>query len=134
MYPPGNKGKPSVRPPVREVRRTRSRGIGSVDDGRSQYRDAQNSDARRPNLWSWHLWLCAIGFVLYKKAFWLSGILQGLMWRAYDGGFLNYSFAEDAENMHPWNIIRTAGLSLAVVGIVLWANRLRLRILYRERG
>ena len=41
---------------------------------------------------------------------WVSGILQGLMWRAYTPlGFLEYSFIETVEAMHPFYIIRALG-------------------------
>ena len=37
----------------------------------------------------------------------LPGILQGLMWRAYTSlGFLEYSFIETVEAMHPFYVIR----------------------------
>src|SRR5512139_1786824 len=32
----------------------------------------------------WHFWLATIGIVLYIVAMWISGITQGLMWRAFD--------------------------------------------------
>ena len=38
---------------------------------------------------NWHFWISTIGIVLYITAMWVSGILQGLMWRAYTSlGFL----------------------------------------------
>jgi cytochrome c oxidase cbb3-type subunit 1 len=38
---------------------------------------------------------------------WVSGIMQGLMWREYDEqGFLVYSFAETVAAMHPYYVIR----------------------------
>jgi methylglutaconyl-CoA hydratase len=41
---------------------------------------------------------------------WVSGITQGLMWRAYDSlGFLQYSFAETVDAMHPYYVIRAVG-------------------------
>ena len=41
---------------------------------------------------------------------WVSGILQGLMWRAYTSlGFLEYSFVETVEAMHPFYVIRALG-------------------------
>jgi hypothetical protein len=51
----------------------------------------------------WHFWLATIGIVLYIAAMWVSGIMQGLMWREYDDqGFLvNYSFIETVNAMHP---------------------------------
>ena len=32
---------------------------------------------------NWHFWISTIGIVFYISAMWVSGILQGLMWRAY---------------------------------------------------
>ena len=32
----------------------------------------------------WHFWIATIGIVLYITSMWVSGITQGLMWRAYD--------------------------------------------------
>ena len=48
---------------------------------------------------------------------WISGIMQGLMWRAYDNlGFLQYSFIETVEAMHPYYVIRALGGLLFVLG------------------
>ena len=45
-----------------------------------------------------HFWLATIGVVLYIVAMWISGVMQGLMWRAVnDDGTLTYSFAEAVE-------------------------------------
>ena len=41
---------------------------------------------------------------------WVSGIMQGLMWREYDDqGFLVYSFAETVAAMYPYYVIRMTG-------------------------
>ncbi len=69
-----------------------------------------------------HFWLATLGIVLYAAAMWVSGIMQGLMWRAYDHlGFLEYSFAETVAAMHPFYVIRAFGGGLFVVGSVLMA-------------
>ncbi len=48
--------------------------------------------------------------------------LQGLMWRAYDNlGFLEYSFIETVEAMHPYYIIRAIGGLLFVIGALIMA-------------
>ncbi len=53
---------------------------------------------------------------------WVAGILQGLMWRAYTSlGFLEYSFVETVEAMHPFYMIRALGGSLFVAGALLMA-------------
>ncbi len=71
---------------------------------------------------NWHFWIATIGIVLYITAMWVSGILQGLMWRAYDTlGFLEYSFAETVEAMHPFYVIRALGGALYVWGALIMA-------------
>jgi cytochrome c oxidase cbb3-type subunit 1 len=72
---------------------------------------------------NWHFWISTIGIVLYISAMWVSGILQGLMWRAYTKlGFLEYSFIETVEAMHPFYVIRALGGALFLVGalIMVW--------------
>jgi cytochrome c oxidase cbb3-type subunit 1 len=69
-----------------------------------------------------HFWIATLGIVLYVAAMWVSGILQGLMWRAYDAvGFLEYSFAETVAAMHPFYLIRALGGLLFVLGGLLMA-------------
>jgi len=72
---------------------------------------------------NWHFWISTIGIVLYISAMWVSGILQGLMWRAYTQlGFLEYSFVETVEAMHPFYVIRALGGLLFLVGalVMVW--------------
>ncbi|MDH3580800.1 MAG: cbb3-type cytochrome c oxidase subunit I, partial [Hyphomicrobiales bacterium] len=62
------------------------------------------------------------GILLYITSMWVSGILQGLMWRAYDTlGFLEYSFVETVEAMHPFYVIRALGGLLFVLGALIMA-------------
>jgi cytochrome c oxidase cbb3-type subunit 1 len=69
---------------------------------------------------TWHFWIATIGIVLYITAMWISGIMQGLMWRAYDPlGFLQYSFIETVEAMHPYYVIRAAGGTLFLLGSLI---------------
>ena len=73
----------------------------------------------------WHFWVATLGILLYITAMWVSGIMQGLMWRAYDRlGFLEYSFAETVAAMMPFYWIRALGGLLYVVGAVLMAYNL----------
>jgi cytochrome c oxidase cbb3-type subunit 1 len=72
---------------------------------------------------NWHFWISTIGIVLYITAMWVSGILQGVMWRAYTSlGFLEYSFVETVEAMHPFYVIRALGGLLFLIGalIMVW--------------
>ena len=69
---------------------------------------------------SWHVWLATLGIVIYASAMWVSGIMQGLMWREYDAnGFLAYSFVETVEAMHPYYVIRAMGGALFLVGALI---------------
>lgn len=71
---------------------------------------------------NWHFWTATIGIVLYVSAMWVSGIMQGLMWRAYTSlGFLEYSFIETVEQMHPYYVVRALGGALFVVGSLIMA-------------
>jgi cytochrome c oxidase cbb3-type subunit 1 len=82
---------------------------------------------RRERLYShalveWHFWVSTIGIVFYITAMWVSGIMQGLMWRAYNEfGFLEYSFVETVEAMHPYYIIRAFGGLLYLTGTLIMA-------------
>ena len=70
----------------------------------------------------WHFWIATIGIVLYITSMWVSGVMQGLMWRAYDKlGFLKYSFVETVEAMHWPYVIRATGGLLFVIGGLLMA-------------
>ncbi len=70
----------------------------------------------------WHFWISTIGILLYITAMWVSGITQGLMWRAYDSlGFLQYSFIDTVEAMKPYYVIRAIGGLLFVFGSFIMA-------------
>jgi cytochrome c oxidase cbb3-type subunit I len=70
----------------------------------------------------WHFWTATLGILLYITAMWVSGITQGLMWRAYDRlGFLQYSFIETVEAMHPYYVIRAIGGLLFIAGALIMA-------------
>jgi len=72
-----------------------------------------------------HFWISTLGIVLYITAMWVSGIMQGLMWRAYDElGFLQYSFVESVQAMHPFYIIRATGGALFLIGALIMAYNL----------
>lgn len=69
---------------------------------------------------SLHLWIATLGIVMYIAAMWVSGIMQGLMWRSYDEmGFLKYSFVESVMAMHPFYVIRACGGLLYVGGMLI---------------
>jgi cytochrome c oxidase cbb3-type subunit 1 len=70
----------------------------------------------------WHFWMSTIGVVLYIVAMWISGIMQGLMWRAVnDDGTLTYSFVESLEAMYPYYFVRFLGGALFLTGMLVMA-------------
>jgi cytochrome c oxidase cbb3-type subunit I len=72
-----------------------------------------------------HFWIATIGIVLYITAMWVSGIMQGLMWRAVNtDGTLTYSFVESVQAMHPFYVIRFLGGLLFLVGAIVMAYNL----------
>ncbi|MBL8638860.1 MAG: cytochrome-c oxidase, cbb3-type subunit I [Alphaproteobacteria bacterium] len=67
-----------------------------------------------------HLWIATIGIVLYICAMWVSGIMQGLMWKSYDSmGFLEYSFVESVKEMHIFYVLRAMGGLLYLIGALI---------------
>ena len=64
-----------------------------------------------------HFWLATIGTVVYVVAMWVSGIMQGLMWRDYDEyGALTYTFVESVSAMHPYYAMRVVGGAIFNLG------------------
>jgi cytochrome c oxidase cbb3-type subunit 1 len=80
-----------------------------------------------------HFWLSTIGVVLYITAMWISGVMQGLMWRAYDTfGNLTYSFAETVEAMHIYYVIRALGGVVFLIGALVMVYNVAMTI--RQAG
>ncbi|WP_374327364.1 cytochrome-c oxidase, cbb3-type subunit I [Paracoccus pantotrophus] len=77
---------------------------------------------------SWHFWLATIGLVLYAASMWVSGIMEGLMWREVDAqGFLVNAFADTVAAKFPMNVVRASGGVLYLIGALimcynLWAT------------
>ncbi len=68
----------------------------------------------------WHFWIATTGILLYICAMWVSGIMEGLMWRAYTPeGYLAYSFIETVSAKHIENIIRTVGGLMFLSGTLI---------------
>ncbi len=69
-----------------------------------------------------HFWIHTTGIVLYIVAMWISGVMQGLMWRAVNSdGTLTYSFVESLTASYPFYFIRFLGGVLVVTGFILMA-------------
>ena len=69
-----------------------------------------------------HFWLHTAGIILYIVAMRISGVMQGLMWRAVNAdGTLTYSFVESLTASYPFYFMRFLGGVLVVTGFVLMA-------------
>lgn len=67
-------------------------------------------------------WLQTTGIVLYFSSMWISGITQGMMWRAVDQyGNIAYSFIDTVTVLHPYYTLRAIGGLLYFIGIIMWA-------------
>lgn len=69
-----------------------------------------------------HFWLATIGTVLYVVAMWVNGIMQGLMWRAFNAdGTLTYSFLESVQYSHYGYLMRAVGGAFFLTGMFIMA-------------
>ncbi|ACR13472.1 cytochrome-c oxidase, cbb3-type subunit I [Teredinibacter turnerae] len=74
------------------------------------------------NLINIHFWMATIGTVLYIASMWVNGIMQGLMWRAFNAdSTLTYSFAEAVESSHYGYIVRFLGGLTFASGMLVMA-------------
>lgn len=73
----------------------------------------------------WHFWIATLGILLYICAMWVSGIMEGLMWREYTPqGYLANSFVETVAAKHIENVIRTIGGLMYLSGAVIMSYNL----------
>ncbi len=85
----------------------------------------------RTSMWStrlidWHFWTTTIGIVLYVAAMWVSGVMQGLMWRAVNAdGTLTYTFVEALKATYPYYVVRLIGGLLVLSGMFIMAWNVR---------
>ena len=79
-----------------------------------------NTEMYSDKLVNVHFWMATLGTVIYVTAMWVSGIMQGLMWRDYDAfGTLSYTFAESVAAMHPFYVMRAVGGFIFFSGAVV---------------
>jgi len=77
-----------------------------------------NTEMASEKLVNLHFWIHLTGAVFYITAMWGSGVLQGLMWRAFDQyGNLVYTFADSVAAMHPFYALRALGGFLVFTGL-----------------
>lgn len=69
-----------------------------------------------------HFWIATLGVVIYIAAMWIAGVMQGLMWRAFESdGTLTYSFVESVKATYPFYVIRLIGGICYLGGMLLMA-------------
>ncbi len=67
-----------------------------------------------------HFWIATIGVVLYISAMWISGVMQGLMWRAINAdGTLTYTFVESVKASFPFYVVRLCGGLMYLTGMLV---------------
>ena len=68
----------------------------------------------------WHFWVATIGILLYITSMWVSGIMEGLMWREYTPqGFLAHTFVETVAAKHVEYIVRMLGGLMYLSGVLI---------------
>jgi cytochrome c oxidase cbb3-type subunit I/II len=73
-----------------------------------------------------HFWLGTVGILLYVVAMWVSGVTQGMMWRALnpDGSLMYPTFVETLEAIKPMYWSRLIGGTAYLVGFILMTYNL----------
>lgn len=70
-------------------------------------------------------WIMTLGIILYFSSMWISGITQGIMWRATDEyGSLAYSFMNVVETLHIYYVIRALAGVLYLAGFFIFIYNL----------
>ena len=69
-----------------------------------------------------HFWIATIGVVLYITSMWISGVMQGMMWRAINpDGTLVYTHIQSIAASKPLYIIRVLGGVMYLGGMIIMA-------------
>ena len=69
---------------------------------------------------NWHFWLATIGIIFYAASMWVTGIMEGLMWREVDAqGFLVNSFADTVSAKFPMYVVRGMGGLMYLAGAII---------------
>ena len=80
-----------------------------------------------------HFWIATIGVVLYIASMWIAGVMQGLMWRAFEpDGTLTYNFVESVKATFPFYVIRLIGGYLYLVGMFIMACNVFMTVYSRK--
>ncbi|MEM7671017.1 MAG: cytochrome-c oxidase, cbb3-type subunit I, partial [Pseudomonadota bacterium] len=79
--------------------------------------------------------LATLGIVLYAASMWVTGIMEGLMWREVDQhGFLVNSFADTVAAKMPMYVVRGLGGVMYLTGAIIMTYNLWQTTRGRVRG
>jgi len=67
-----------------------------------------------------HFWLVLVGQLIFSVTMWITGIQQGAMWKAMEGGKLKYSFVEGLARNYPYYHLRALGGLIFIAGMLLF--------------
>ncbi|MFW2331620.1 MAG: cytochrome-c oxidase, cbb3-type subunit I [Nitrospinota bacterium] len=92
-----------------------------------------NTKIYSDKLVNYHFWTATIGMVIYISSMWVSGIMQGMMWRAYNEyGSLTYTFAEVVAQMYPFYVIRFIGGTVFFLGTLIMIYNILMTVAARR--
>jgi cytochrome c oxidase cbb3-type subunit 1 len=67
-----------------------------------------------------HFWLVLVGQLIFSVTMWITGIQQGAMWKAMEGGKLQYTFVEGLARNYPYYHLRALGGLVFLGGMVVF--------------
>ena len=77
-----------------------------------------------------HFWLATVGIVFYAASMWVTGIMEGLLWREVDtNGFLVNSFADTVVAKFPMYLVRSLGGVLYLLGALIMCYNLWMTVM-----
>ena len=85
---------------------------------------------------SLHFWLGTVGIVLYTVSMWITGVTQGLMWRAFDksGRLLYPDFVQTVVELMPMYWVRLIGGTMYFLGTAIGAYAIFKTVLAAEKN
>ncbi|MCS7205985.1 MAG: cytochrome-c oxidase, cbb3-type subunit I [Leptospiraceae bacterium] len=77
-----------------------------------------------------HFWVATIGILLYIVSMWVSGVTEGLMWRAVDetGALMYPNWVEIVQQLAPYRLIRAIGGTLFLSGVLIMVYNVAMTI------
>lgn len=82
-----------------------------------------------------HFWLVLVGQVMFSITMWITGIRQGLMWKATNSdGTLLYTFMETLIGNYPYWQLRTISGAVFIVGMLVFLFNLFMTVAKGKRA